>query len=165
VTTATQMYLVRHAKAGSRSDWSGPDDERPLTKTGRRQADALRDLLADRGVTQLVSSPYVRCRQTVEPLGQLLRLPVDLADELGEGTPLPEARRLIEKFTSEPTVLCTHGDVIGELLESLARQGLIGRDIRMEKGSTWVLDYQGDEITGATYLAPPESAVKARARR
>jgi broad specificity phosphatase PhoE len=165
VTTSTQMYLVRHAKARSRSDWSGPDDQRPLTKTGRRQADALRDLLADRGVTRVVSSPSVRCRQTVEPLGQLLRLPVDLADELAEGTPLPEARRLIDKFTSEPTVLCTHGDVIGELLESLARQGLIARDARLEKGSTWVLDFQGDDITGTTYLAPPELTVEARARR
>ena len=165
MTTATQMYLVRHAKAGSRSDWSGPDDLRPLTKTGRRQADALRDLLADRGVARVISSPYVRCRQTVEPLGQRLRLPVDLADELAEGTPLPEARRLIEKFTSEPTVLCTHGDVIGELLESLARRGLIGRDTRLEKGSTWVLDFQGDEVTGATYLAPPELTVEAHARR
>jgi broad specificity phosphatase PhoE len=165
VTTSTQMYLVRHAKAGSRRDWSGPDDQRPLTKTGRRQADALRDLLADRGIARVVSSPYVRCRQTVEPLGQLLRLPVDLADELAEGTPLPEARRLIEKFTSEPTVLCTHGDVIGELLESLARRGLIGRDTRLEKGSTWVLDFQGDEVTGATYLAPPELTVPAHARR
>jgi len=62
------MYLVRHAKAGSRSAWSGPDDLRPLTKTGRRQADALGDLLAERRVTRVVSSPSVRCRQTVEPL-------------------------------------------------------------------------------------------------
>lgn len=159
------MYLVRHAKAGSRSAWSGPDDQRPLTKTGRRQADALRDLLADRGVTRVVTSPYVRCRQSVEPLAQRLRLPIDLADELAEGTPLPQARRLIEKFTHEPTVLCTHGDVIGELLASLAQDGLIGPDVRFEKGSTWVLDFLGDEVTGATYLAPPGLTAEASARR
>jgi broad specificity phosphatase PhoE len=157
------MYLVRHAKAGSRSAWSGSDDLRPLTKTGRRQADALGELLADRGVTRVISSPYVRCRQTVEPLGQRLRLPVDLADELAEGTPLPEARRLVEKFSHEPTVLCTHGDVIGELLDSIARQGLIRRDVRFEKGSTWVLDFEGDEITDAHYLPPPPLPVSTRA--
>jgi 8-oxo-dGTP diphosphatase len=156
------MYLVRHAKAGSRSAWAGPDDLRPLTKTGRRQADALGDLLADHGVTRVVSSPYVRCRQTVEPLGQRLRLPVDLADELAEGTPLHEARRLLEKFSDEPTVLCTHGDVIGELLDSIAREGLIRRDVRFEKGSTWVLDFQGDEITDARYLPPPPLSVSTR---
>jgi broad specificity phosphatase PhoE len=165
VTPSTQMYVVRHAKAGSRSAWTGPDDLRPLSKAGRRQADALGDLLVDRGVTRVVSSPSVRCRQTVEPLGQRLRLPVDLADELAEGTPLAEARRLIEKFTDEPTVLCTHGDVIGALLESLALQGLLGRDVRFEKGSTWVFDFEGDEVTGARYLAPPELTGEARARR
>lgn len=156
------MYLVRHAKAGSRSAWSGPDDLRPLTKTGRRQADAISDLLADSAVTRVVSSPYVRCRQTVEPLGQRLRLPVDLADELAEGTPLPEARRLLAKFTQEPTVLCTHGDVIGALLDDIAQQGLIRRDVRFEKGSTWVLDFQGDEIVAARYLPPPPARVNGR---
>jgi 8-oxo-dGTP diphosphatase len=165
VTPSTQIYVVRHAKAGSRSAWTGPDDLRPLTKAGRRQADALGDLLVDRGVTRVVSSPYVRCRQTVEPLGQRLRLPIDVADELAEGTPLAEARRLIEKFTDEATVLCTHGDVIGELLKSLARQGLLGRDVRSEKGSTWLFDFEGDEVTGARYLTPPELTVEARARR
>jgi phosphohistidine phosphatase SixA len=159
------VYLVRHAKAGSRSAWSGADHQRPLTKTGRRQADALTDLLADRGVTRVVSSPYVRCRQTVEPLGQRLGLPVDLADELAEGTPLHEAQRLIEKFNHEPTVLCTHGDVIGELLESLVHTGVVGSDVRFEKGSTWVFDYHGDDVTGAEYLAPPALPMVARARR
>ena len=162
MTTATEVYLVRHAKAGSRSAWSGPDDLRPLTKTGRRQADALGALLADRGVTRVVSSPSVRCRQTVEPLGQRLRLPVDLADELAEGTPLPEARRLVEKYTDQPTVLCTHGDVIGELLHSLAERGLVDRDARLEKGSTWVLHFVGDDVTRTTYLAPPGPESRAR---
>jgi phosphohistidine phosphatase SixA len=162
MTPPTQMFVVRHAKAGSRSAWSGPDDLRPLTKTGRRQADALADLLAERGVARLVSSPYVRCRETIEPLGRRLGLPIDLADELAEGTPLAEARRLIEKCTHEPTVLCSHGDVIGELLDSIARHGLIRRDVRFEKGSTWVLDFQGDEVVDATYLPPPALAAAAR---
>jgi 8-oxo-dGTP diphosphatase len=165
VISSNPVYLVRHAKAGSRSAWSGPDHERPLTKTGRRQADALRDLLADRGVTRVVSSPYVRCRQTVEPLGERLHLPVDVADELAEGTPLHEARRLMEKFSREPAVLCTHGDVIGEVLESLLDAGIVGPDIRFEKGSTWVVEYRGDRVTSAQYLAPPELTVGARARR
>ncbi len=165
MTPATDVYLVRHAKAGSRSAWSGPDDLRPLTKAGRRQADALGELLADRGVTRVVSSPYVRCRQTVEPLGQRLRLPVDLADELAEGTPLAQARRLVEKYIDQPTVLCTHGDVIGELLHALAERGLVDRDARLEKGSTWVLRFDADDVTGATYLAPPAPATGVHARR
>ena len=33
------ILLVRHARAGSRKDWDGPDEKRPLSKKGRRQAD------------------------------------------------------------------------------------------------------------------------------
>jgi broad specificity phosphatase PhoE len=155
VTPATQVYLVRHAKAGSRGRWSGPDDLRPLSKAGRRQADALGALLGDRGVTRVVSSPFVRCRQTVVPLAERLRVPVDLADALAEGTPLSEALLLVAKYADQPAVLCTHGDVIGALLDQLAHRGLVDQDFRCEKGSTWVLEFDGDDVTGATYLAPP----------
>ena len=66
------VYVVRHGKAGSRSGWTEPDDQRPLTKAGRRQAGALADMLAGDHVTRVLSSPYVRCRQTVEPLAERL---------------------------------------------------------------------------------------------
>ena len=36
------ILLVRHGKAGSRSQWDGDDDERPLSSSGREQADAPR---------------------------------------------------------------------------------------------------------------------------
>ena len=64
------LYLVRHAKAGNRSKWVGPDELRPLTKSGREQADRLAGELADEPITRILSSPYVRCMQTVEPLGR-----------------------------------------------------------------------------------------------
>jgi 8-oxo-dGTP diphosphatase len=73
------IYLVRHAKAGNRRDWHGEDDLRPVSPSGQRQADAIADTIADVGVERIVSSPYVRCRQTVDPLAQRLRLPVERA--------------------------------------------------------------------------------------
>ena len=76
------LYLVRHAHAGSRSSWEGRDLHRPLSKKGRRQADAIADLLAEAGIERLLSSPARRCVQTLEPLaaqsGTKLRL--DLPD-------------------------------------------------------------------------------------
>jgi len=150
------LYLVRHAKATSRSRWDGPDDLRPLTKHGRVQADGLIDVLADRGITHIVSSPSVRCRQTVEPLGEILRLPVELADALAEGAPVVDGVRLAEKFGDEHSVLCSHGDVIPELLAHLESKGVdLGPEPRCEKGSTWVVDVRGGEPRGAHYLPPP----------
>jgi 8-oxo-dGTP diphosphatase len=149
------VYVVRHARAGSRSAWKGADDLRPLTKAGRRQAEALVEPLAGEGVTRIVSSPYVRCRQTVEPLAQLLRLPVDLSDALTEGAPLAEELRLIEKVGDEQSVLCTHGDMIGALLDHLRERQVPVVGDSYEKGSTWALDVHAGTIVGARYFAPP----------
>jgi 8-oxo-dGTP diphosphatase len=67
-----KLYVVRHADAGHRGDRSQPDEARALTERGWRQALSLRDELADTGITRLVSSPFVRCVQTLVPLGDLL---------------------------------------------------------------------------------------------
>jgi broad specificity phosphatase PhoE len=151
-----KLYLVRHGKAGSRSAWQESDDLRPLSKPGRRQADALADAIGDKKIARVVSSPFVRCRQTVEPLAERARVPVDLCDALAEGASLTDALRLIEKFARESTVLCSHGDVLGLLLQHYQDAGVPLDDDRLEKGSVWVLTVDGDGgVNAATYLAPP----------
>ena len=149
------VYLVRHAKAGERRDWAGPDDLRPLSKPGRRQAEALADALHDAPVERILSSPSVRCRQTVGPLAELRRLPVELADGLAEGAPPRESLRVLEKVASAPTVLCSHGDVIADLLRHVASRGVPLDDDRLEKASVWALDIVDNEIVAARYLSPP----------
>lgn len=149
------VFLVRHGKAGSRSKWDGADELRPLTKPGLRQAGAITKQLAGTEITRIVTSPYVRCRQTVEPLGAQLGVAVDLSDALAEGAPLRESLRLFEKVADEPSVLCTHGDVMGELLEHFARHGVVLDDNSMEKGSIWVLEVEDGAVVAASYQLPP----------
>ncbi|HEX3667665.1 MAG TPA: phosphoglycerate mutase family protein [Acidimicrobiia bacterium] len=158
--SSLKLYLVRHAKAGSRSAWNGPDEERPLSKAGRRQAAALAKLLRDEPIGHVVSSAYVRCRETVAPLAERLGLPVEDADALSEGAPLSEALRLIDKVSDKPTVLCTHGDVIGELLHHWASQharldagdDAAPSELRFPKGSTWVLDVEDGQVVRGHFL-------------
>jgi 8-oxo-dGTP diphosphatase len=150
-------YLVRHAKAGDRSQWDGPDDLRPLSKTGRRQAGGLVKQLDGEPVEHVVTSPYVRCRQTVEPLAERRRLAVDLADELIEGALVGDALRLIDKFAYTHAVLCTHGDVLGNVLENLERRGVpLGNIKKLEKGCTWVLEFDDGEIVSGHYVPAPK---------
>jgi phosphohistidine phosphatase SixA len=151
------VYLVRHAKAGSRRKWDGPDDQRPLSEPGRAQAEALADWLAGEGIVRIESSPFVRCRQTVEPLAAQLRLPVDLADALAEGAPTPEALRLIEKFGDEHVALCTHGDVLSNVLWDAQQRGIKLDTDRMEKASTWILTLDAGIVSGARYVPPPST--------
>ena len=148
--------MVRHAKAGDRAEWSGDDRLRPLTKSGQRQAEAIADMLEGKPIDEILSSGYVRCLQTVEPLGGRRKLPVEPLKELEEGAGGASVLRLVQKFRGRNVVLCTHGDVMEELLEGLIAQGLVQRArANMDKGSTWMLEEKDGKITGARYLAAP----------
>jgi 8-oxo-dGTP diphosphatase len=149
-------YVVRHAKAGDRAEWSGDDRMRPLTKSGQRQSEALATMLAGEPIDKILSSGYLRCVQTVVPLGASRKLPVEPVKELEEGAGGDSVLRLVQKFRGRNIVLCTHGDVMEELLEGLIAQGLLQRArANMEKGATWVLEEKDGKITGARYLAAP----------
>lgn len=152
------MLLVRHAKAGERGRWDGPDRLRPLTEKGWEQARQLSDQLAGYGATRVVSSPYVRCVQTVEPLAERLGLSVEESDALAEGATTGQLDELLGSLRSETAVLSTHGDVIPTLLDHLVeRDGLyLPSDYPCAKGSTWVLHGDGDGcVTRAEYLPAP----------
>jgi phosphohistidine phosphatase SixA len=150
------IYLVRHGKAGNREKWEAPDHLRPITKRGRRQAASLAELLGEAPITRVLSSPYVRCRQTMEPLAAALGLQVETVDALGEGASLDDSLALVDKLAGETAALCTHGDVMGNLLAQLERQGVaIGED-RMQMGCVWVLETEAGAVISARYEPPTE---------
>ena len=78
--------FVRHARAGDREKWEGDDRLRPLDRKGRRQAEGLVELLAEYPIERLLSSPYLRCVQSFEPLAQARGLEIEQVAELGEGS-------------------------------------------------------------------------------
>jgi 8-oxo-dGTP diphosphatase len=147
-------FVVRHAKAGSRRRFDGDDELRPLSKPGRAQAEGLVELLAKRELARLYTSPYVRCAQTLEPLAAHLGLAVEPDQGLAEGGDWGYALELIEQ-AKRPIALCSHGDVIGDLMHHLSRRGVPLDDDRIEKGSTWLLRVEDGEVVKARYLPPP----------
>jgi len=149
-------YIVRHAKAGDRDEWEGDDRLRPLNKAGRRQAQALAESLKNERIDKIVSSPYIRCVQTVEPLAAALQLPIEPRKDLEEGAGGESVIRIMQAFKGRNIVLCTHGDVVEELVEQLIERGLLSRArASNEKGGTWVLDQQDGKIAHAKYLPAP----------
>jgi 8-oxo-(d)GTP phosphatase len=145
-------YLVRHAKAGDREAWAEDDRLRPLSRKGRAQAEALVGLLADEPVDRVLSSPAVRCVQTVRPLALARSIPVEERDALDEGTPVGEALSLV-RATGGAVVACSHGDVIPALVMHLADRGVEMIDPpSWKKGSVWVLERDGGLFTSVRYL-------------
>jgi 8-oxo-dGTP diphosphatase len=142
------LLLVRHGRAGSRQDWDGPDDLRPLDDRGRAQAERLAEVLPLFAPTAILSVPRVRCTQTVEPLGERLGLPVLPCPELGEEEfeADPQAALAVVEQLLEPravpgvTVVCSQGGAIPSILLAL---GVTGEGDRIHppsaKGSTWAL--------------------------
>lgn len=151
------LLLLRHAHAGDRGRWQGDDRARPLTDRGKRQAEALPARLGDRPIARVLTSPWIRCVQTVAPLATAYHLDVEEEDALGEGMPLDVVHRLFGRLRGSPSVLCSHGDVIAAVLTDLHHAGVVAEEeLRWAKGSTWVLDADGDgAIVRARYLPPP----------
>jgi broad specificity phosphatase PhoE len=156
VPPVVKLYVVRHADAGHRARSDEPDELRPLSERGWRQAHGLAELLADAGITRLLTSPAQRCVETLIPLAEKLSLVVEPDERLAEGQSVLAPLSLADELRDEPAVVCSHGDVIPDLLEALVRRGLKLKDpARWQKGSTWVLTRDGDGFSKGRYLPPP----------
>ncbi len=149
------LYLVRHGSAGTRDDADPHDHDRPLDATGHLQAERLSEWLCHESPTKVLTSEYLRCRQTVEPLAKALGLDVVVEPRLAEGTEVDEAWELVEQLSETPAVLCSHGDVIPELISRAQRRGMVvpGKS-GCAKGSVWSLRHWDGE-TFATGLYTP----------
>jgi len=149
------IHLVRHAHAGSRSHWDGDDRLRPLSERGIEQSSWLADTLADRSVRRVVSSPYLRCVQTVEPLAAALGLEVEVDEALGEGADPQRAFDLLLSLAADDGVACSHGDLIPTLLRAFVNDGMaVDGPLLDKKGSLWVLDLEDGRPVRGRYRPP-----------
>jgi phosphohistidine phosphatase SixA len=133
------ILLLRHAWAGDSEKWEGDDRVRPVDERGRKQSEGLVDALAGFAIDRIVSSPYVRCTQTVEPLAEARGLEIELDDRLGADQ-LEDVPDVLEELAGQNAVVCTHGEL----------PWLGGR--KFKKGSTWVLDR---ELQPRRYIKAP----------
>ena len=153
--TVNSLVLVRHARAGVRESWDGPDALRPLDPKGRKQAAALRRDLAPFGACAVHSAPVERCRETVagvaKDLGLTVRLEASLGEDAYRGNPAA-ARRLLAQLgaAGQPVVVCSQGGVIPGVVKSLAgRADLKIGPTSTPKSAYWVLTFDGTTLVQA----------------
>ena len=149
------VYLIRHGHAGDRGAWPGDDRLRPLSPRGFEQAERIAQALGQSPITVVRSSPAIRCLQTVAPLARVRRCAVESDARLFEGAEAEGVCSLIEEFVDEQIALCSHGDVIPELIDLFRHQGVSSDGRGCEKGSIWRLDRDGKIVTQAVYLGRP----------
>lgn len=163
------IHLVRHAHAGNRSAWTGDDADRPLSTKGQAQAEAIADDLAkttgglvELGLdddVQLWASPYLRCLQTLEPLGTRLDIEVRSAPELAEGRGGATALDLLLAAGTDASslVACSHGDVIPAIVATaLGRGATLEGDVHLRKAARYVVHVEDGRVVRLTHVPRPE---------
>jgi 8-oxo-dGTP diphosphatase len=148
--------LIRNAHARSGHDLRVTDDGRHLSARGFKQARSLVETLEGYSPQRILCSPAARCLETVTPLSAAFDLEVEVEEGLAAGASL-EALALIRRVANEKIALCTHGDVIPEILVSLADEDHLdlGPRPRQAKASVWVLEAERSRFVRAVYLPPP----------
>ena len=155
------VLLVRHAKAGKRSEWAGQDELRPLTKPGWQQAAAVRALAPLFGVDRVHSAPLLRCQQTVEAVAADLAVPLTseplLSEEIYRERADEAAGRLTEIVAAGGVAaVCSQGGVIPGLVSGLADTGGLDLDaVESRKGSVWPLFFHRGRLVAVDYVQTP----------
>ncbi len=125
------LLVVRHADAVGRSEWAGEDPQRPLSTSGTARAAAIAPLLSAYAVTRVISSPSLRCVDTVEPYLQRSHLTASLKGGLSEEGFADDPRKVVRRMSKvfadgEPTALCSHRPLLPTMLLQLAGHAVPG---------------------------------------
>ncbi|HKC29168.1 MAG TPA: NUDIX hydrolase [Jatrophihabitans sp.] len=149
----SMILLVRHAKAGKRTEWRGSDRDRPLEPAGESQAARLATLLALFRPDRIISADLARCVETVRPLADRLGLPVIIDPVFGDEAYIkaPAATEDALLALAKPghvTVVCSQGQTIPGLIERLGR-GVLDSETR--KGAFWALSVVDGTVVSMDY--------------
>jgi len=154
----TEVYLLRHAHAGNPAAWHGPDEKRPLSEKGRRQAERLGGFLASVGFDPdaIISSPKLRASQTADIVAGHLGRRVALDDRLGGSLSIETVDALLaEAGDPERPVLVGHDPDFSTLAALLS-----GADeLTVAKGALVRIDMDRPLAPGAgqlRWLVPPD---------
>ncbi len=158
VVTEIRLHLLRHAHAGDPAKWDRPDDIRPLSARGIRQAERLAGLLVSGGfVTDaIVTSPLVRAEQTARIVAEALGMKARVDDRLAPGFDLGALAALHDDLGRPGSlVVVGHDPDLSELLGDLT-----GAPLVMRKGALARIDVAPPIEPGAgslRWLIPPDA--------
>ncbi|WP_188043645.1 NUDIX hydrolase [Changpingibacter yushuensis] len=125
------VLLVRHARAVKRSNWkkgNGSEVTRPLTPRGVKQSKVIAAQLANYGVTQLHSSPWKRCMDTLRPFEQAARIRIVEHPELTEHAfrdspePLKQTMRQLLCGNTPSIAVCLHRPTLESVFRRIAHR-------------------------------------------
>ena len=146
------FILLRHAKAITRDEWQGDDDDRPLDSLGQNQAKRLLSIYQVYNIEQIHTSDAVRCYDTVNPMVKGLGIKLEVTGKLGESAYKKDkekafdyAKDLIKEDAR--ILLCSHNPILPKMLNRLTKKSDVDADEgKLSPADGWVIHRSGKEI-------------------
>jgi len=138
----TTIFLVRHAH----SDYTPDERKRPLSASGKREAERVARVLEKERVDRIYSSPYVRAFETVEPLAKEKDVEIILEEDLRERLLAPGE---VPDFAEAVRYVWEHPDENpfgGETNEEAGRRGkeVVDRILTLHSNESIVIGTHGN---------------------
>jgi phosphohistidine phosphatase len=149
-----KLYLLRHGKADW-PNWDKPNDERPLTKEGKKEAAAMGRFLARLGIKPVIlTSPLPRASQTAEIAAKHLGAVVHTETALRPGFNARQLSKIVGKFPDKGLMIVGHEPDFSRTILQLT-----GGHAKMSKGGVALVEVEPDSMEGELrWLVPPKLA-------
>ncbi len=157
------FVLLRHAKAISRDEWQGDDDDRPLDPLGTYQSDRLIPIYSVYKLNEVHTSDAIRCFDTVNNFARKLSINLEVSSKLSESAYKKDKEKAFdycrELFKTDKSILiCSHNPILPKLFNKLTRKSDVEvDDDKLQPGDSWVIHRLGKEIIQVDRLEAPKA--------
>src|SRR6266567_1894462 len=154
-----ELYFLRHGEADW-PDWKKSDDERPLTKRGKKQMRDVARFLDHLKVRPdlIVTSPLPRAAQTAEIAADYLKAKLRKDESLAPGFAMSKLRTVVKRHHAKALMLVGHEPDFTTVIS-----GLTGASLKLSKAGVALLDVDPESEEGKLlWLFPPKFSRKSK---
>ncbi len=149
------LYFLRHGEADW-PHWDAPDDERPLTKKGKKEIKKLAKFLVrlDVDLDEIMTSPLPRAAQTAEVVAKRFSLTMHEDDRLKPGFDCGNLEKILKDRYDLALMIVGHEPDFTSVISSIT-----GADLKLSKGGVALVDLDPSSMKGKLlWLFPPKLA-------
>lgn len=158
---SSPLILLRHAKAISRDEWQGDEDDRPLDSLGQLQAKRFLSTYQVFNLQQIHTSDAIRCYDSVDLLAKSLDIKLEVTNKLSESSYRRDKEKAIDYVkelikTQSPTLICSHNPILPKMLNKLTKKSEVeSDDEKLLPAAAWVIHHIGKEIVAVDRISSP----------
>ena len=153
------LYFLRHGEADW-PNWKKSDDERPLTKRGKKEMHEVAKFLDRLKVRPelIVTSPLPRAAQTAEIAADYLKAKLRKDELIAPGFGMSELRTVLKRHRAKSLMMVGHEPDFSEVISKLT-----GAALKLSKGGVALVDVDLSSEKGRLlWLFPPKLSRKAK---